>query len=83
MVGSRLRDADVAKAIGVPPWKIKDLARQSREWTPQAVGRSLQLVARADAAVKGAAADPGFALEQMVIGVTGLRGRRPGEGMGR
>ncbi len=79
---ARLRDGDVARAIGVPPWKVKDLARQSRDWTPGGLAQALQAVATADAAVKGAATDPGFALEQMVIRVTARRGRRPGEGMG-
>lgn len=77
----RMRDADVARAIGVPPWKMKDLARQAREWTPRGIGESLQAVARADAEVKGAASDPGFALEQMVIGVTGRHGRHPDQAL--
>ncbi len=78
-----MRDVDMARAIGVPPFKVKDLARQARDWTPGGLAASLQAVATADAAVKGAATDPAFALEQMVITVTGRRGRRPGEGMGR
>ena len=73
----RMRDADVARTIGVPPWKMKDLARQSRDWTPRGLAESVQAVARADAEVKGAATDPGFSLEQMVIRVSALRGRRP------
>lgn len=79
----RMRDVDVARAIGVPPFKVKELARQVADWTPRGLAESLQVVARADAAVKGAATDPGFALEQMVIQVTARRGRRPGESMGR
>lgn len=79
----RLRDADVARLIGVPPFKVKELARQVRDWTPRGLAESVQVVATADAAVKGAATDPGFALEHMVIQVTARRGRRPGEGMGR
>lgn len=83
LADARMRDLDVAKAIGVPPWKVKDLARHARDWTPRGLGTSLQLVARADAAVKGAAADADFALEQLVIAVTDQRGRRPDAGMGR
>lgn len=79
----RMRDGDVARALGVPPFKVKDLARHSSSWTPRGIAESLQLVATADAAVKGAATDPGFALEQMVIGVTARRGRRPDGNMGR
>ena len=79
----RLRDADVARAVGVPLFKVRDLSKQVREWTPRGLAESLQVVATADAAVKGAATDPGFALERMVIEVPGRHGRRPGEGMGR
>lgn len=81
--GSRMRDAEVARTIGVPPWKVKDLARASRDWTPRGLATALQLAATADGAVKGVASDPAFALEQLVIGVTAQRGRRPDAGMGR
>ena len=74
---------DMAQAVGVPPWKVKELVRQSRDWTPRGLATSLQLVAQADAAVKGASSDPAFALEQLVIAVAELRGRRPDSGMGR
>ncbi|WP_232547654.1 DNA polymerase III subunit delta [Propioniciclava soli] len=83
LAGARVRDAEVAQQVGVPPWKVKDLARHSRDWTPRGLASALQLVARADAAVKGAASDPAFALEQLVIGVAAQRGRRPEAGMGR
>jgi len=82
LAGSRMRDGDVAKALGVPPWMVKDLVRHARDWTPRGLAESLQAVARADAAVKGAASDPGFALEQMVIEVTARHGRRPDGGLG-
>ncbi len=71
---ARLRDADLARNIGVPPWKLKDLSRLSREWTPTAVAGAIQAVAVADAQIKGAGSDPGFALEQMVLAV--IRQRR-------
>jgi DNA polymerase III subunit delta len=71
---ARLRDADLARAIGVPPWKLKDLARLSRDWTPAGVATSIQAVAVADAQIKGAGSDPGFSLEQVVLTV--IRQRR-------
>lgn len=83
LAGARLRDQEVAQRIGVPPWKVKDVARHAREWTPRGLATALQFVARADAAVKGAQSDPAFALEQLVIGVAEQRGRRPESGMGR
>lgn len=82
-VGQRMRDVDLARELGVPPFKVKEILQRSREWTPRGLATSLQLVAEADAAVKGQAADAAFALERLVIGVTGLRGRRPDGGMGR
>lgn len=72
---ARLRDADLARVIGVPPWKLKDLSRLSRDWKPVGVGRAIQAVAVADAQIKGAASDPGFALEQVVLKVIGCRVR--------
>lgn len=82
-IGERMRDVDLARELGVPPFKVKEILQRSREWTPRGLASSLQLVAVADAAVKGQAADAAFALERLVIGVTGMRGRRPDAGMGR
>jgi DNA polymerase-3 subunit delta len=73
---ARLRDADLARVIGVPPWKLKDLSRLSRDWKPVAVARAIKAVAVADAQIKGAASDPGFALEQVMLNVIGFRGRQ-------
>jgi DNA polymerase-3 subunit delta len=68
------RDADVAREVGVPPWKVKDLARQARSWSPQTVAASIQAVAVADAAIKGAQSNPDYALEQLVMTVISRRG---------
>lgn len=63
----RLGPPDMARVVGVPPWKVKDIAAQSRQWAPEAVARGIDAVARADAQVKGAGTDPGYALEQLVL----------------
>lgn len=68
--GSRLSDGDVARQIEVPPWKVKDISRQARQWSPEMVASAVRRVARADADIKGAATDPDFALEQMVLQLT-------------
>lgn len=73
--GSRMSDADLARQIGLPPWKMKDYARTSRNWQPGGVAAAIGLIARGDAEVKGAATDPAFALERMVLGVLKLRRR--------
>lgn len=74
---SRMRENEIASAIGVPPWKVKKLAQQARSWTPGGLAASIQATARVDAEIKGAASDPGFSLEQLVIEVTAQWGRRP------
>lgn len=70
---SRLNDGEVARQIGVPPWKVKDLARLSRAWSPRAIADGVVAVAVADGAVKGVAADADFALEQMVLALDRAR----------
>ncbi|MBB1510124.1 DNA polymerase III subunit delta [Tessaracoccus sp. MC1756] len=66
---SRLRGADLAREIGVPPFKLKDYARASNTWQVGGVAEAIRLIARGDAEVKGAATDAAFALERMVLGV--------------
>lgn len=69
---SRLSGADLARQIGVPPFKLKEYARTSRNWGPGSVALAIRLVAVGDAEVKGAATDPAFALERMVLGLLAL-----------
>lgn len=70
---SRLSDNDLARQVGVPPWKLKELNLQARNWTSGGVAVAIRAVAKADAEVKGAAADPGFALEQLLLAVLAAR----------
>lgn len=68
-----LRDVELAKEVGVPPWKLKMLRAQARGWTAAGLATAVQAVARADAEVKGAGADAGFSLERMVLTITAAR----------
>ena len=69
----RMRDVDLARAVGVPPWKLKSLSALSRSWQAPGIARALRAVAKADAEVKGAAVDAGFALEHLIIEVGAMR----------
>jgi DNA polymerase III subunit delta len=69
------RDGDLAREIGVPPWKLKSLRAQARGWTPGGLADAITAVARADADVKGASGDPDHALERMVLAVASARSR--------
>jgi len=70
---SGMREGDLAREVGVPPWKLKSMRSQARGWDQRGLARALQAVATADAAVKGAADDAEFALEQLVLAVANSR----------
>lgn len=71
-----MREADIAREAGVPPWKIRVLREQARGWDDRGVAAAISAVAQADADVKGAASDPAYALERMVLRVAGARSGR-------
>ena len=66
--------ADLARRIGVPPFKLKEYQRTSRNWQPAGVAAAIGIIAQADADVKGAATNPDYALDRMVLGI--LRQKR-------
>lgn len=61
------RSADLARELGMPPWKIDRVRQQMRGWSADGVAVALRAVADADAAVKGGAYDPEYALERAVV----------------
>ncbi|MGW7519083.1 DNA polymerase III subunit delta [Streptomyces sp. NPDC054796] len=61
------RPGDLARELGMPPWKIDRVRQQMRGWSGDGVSTALRAVAAADAAVKGGGDDPEYALEQAVI----------------
>lgn len=69
------RDADLARDVGVPPWKLRTLREQLRGWAPETLAGAIRAVAQADADIKGAASDPSYTLERLVLTITGLRDR--------
>lgn len=79
LMGARrgMKDTDLAREIGVPPWKLSSIRGQARGWDPVSLGTAIQVVARADADIKGQASDPGYALERMVITVSRNRRQAP------
>jgi DNA polymerase-3 subunit delta len=70
-----MRDDDLAREVGVPPWKLRTIRDQSRGWSDGGIARAIRAVARADADIKGQASDPSYTLERLVLTVTGLRER--------
>lgn len=71
--GRGMREADLAREVGVPPWKLRSLRDQARGWDDRGLAHAIREVARADADIKGQAGDPAYSLERLVITVAGLR----------
>jgi DNA polymerase-3 subunit delta len=65
----------LARDLGMPPWKVDRVRQQMRGWTADGVSVALRAVAEADAAVKGGGADPAYALEKAVVTIA--RAARP------
>lgn len=70
-----MRDGDLAKLVGVPPFKLRTLRGQLRSWDSAGLAKALDAAGRADLDVKGGAADPAFAVERMVLQVAASRRR--------
>ena len=64
----------LAGQLGMPPWKVDKTRRQVRGWRPEGLSAAVQAVARADAAVKGAAVDAAYAVERALLSVVQSRG---------
>lgn len=64
----------VASALGLPPWQVRNARNSPQGWDGSGLGRSIVEVASTDAAVKGASRDPHYALEKMVR-IVSLRGK--------
>jgi DNA polymerase-3 subunit delta len=69
----RMKEAELAREVGVPPWKLRSLREQSRGWSETGLARAIRAVAQADADIKGAATDANYTLERLVLTVTALR----------
>jgi DNA polymerase-3 subunit delta len=66
----------LAGELGMPPWRIQKAQKQARRWSRDRVAEAIRLVATLNADVKGAAADPDYALENTVRKVAELAAQR-------
>ena len=66
----------LAPALGMPPWKVKRARTQAGGWTEPGLRHALGVVAALNADVKGAAADPAYALESAVRRIAAARSER-------
>ncbi len=63
---ARGSSAQIAKDLGMQAWQVDAAKRDIGAWTPQALVRAIQVLAEADAQVKGEARDPVYAVERAV-----------------
>ena len=59
----------LAGSLGLAPWQIDKARRQLSKWSPALIAFSVQELSRADVAIKGAEADPLYALERSVVSI--------------
>lgn len=71
-----MREGDLAREVGVPPWKVRSIRDQSRGWSDRGIGQAIRAIAQADADIKGAATDASYAMERLVLTITRLREAR-------
>ena len=76
LAGARGSSAQLAQQFGLAPWQVDRARRDLQGWDDAGLGRSIELLAETDAAVKGAERDPVYAIERM-IGVISARGQQP------
>jgi DNA polymerase-3 subunit delta len=68
-----MSDAEVAKLVGAPPFKIRSLRQQLRGWDTAGLAEALRAVATADLDIKSGEADPAYAVERLVVQIAQAR----------
>jgi DNA polymerase-3 subunit delta len=64
---------DLARALRLPPWKVKKAQAQARGWSIEGLQQALGVAAELNADVKGAAASPDYALERAIRRIITIR----------
>lgn len=72
----RANPYSLASSLGMPPWKVKRAQGQARGWSEAGLRAALAVAADINADVKGAAADPSYALESAIRRIIAARALR-------
>jgi len=76
VAGANGSPATIARNLGMQPWLVEQAQRDVRRWTPEGLIRSIQVIAEADAQVKGLSRDPVYAVEHAVTVIATSASRR-------
>jgi DNA polymerase-3 subunit delta len=68
-----MKSFDLAANLKLAPWQIDKARRQLGGWTPVTLAAAVIAIAQADADIKGASADPAYALERTIITISRSR----------
>jgi DNA polymerase III subunit delta len=71
-----VKSFELASSLGLPPWQIDKARRQLQGWSPATLSAAVVTLAQADADIKGASADPGYALERCILDIARERAAR-------
>ena len=71
-----VKSYELAQTLALPPWQIDKARRQLIGWSENAMARAVIAIAGADADIKGAAADPKYALERAIMTVCAAKGSK-------
>lgn len=66
LVDHRGPQNQLASALGLPPWQLRQAAETARRWSPRAAADAVEAVAQADAEVKGLSRAPEYAVEKAI-----------------
>lgn len=69
LVDLRGRPEAVASTLGVPPWQLQQAAQTARRWGPVQAAAAVEVIAQADADVKGASRAPEYAVEKALAAI--------------
>lgn len=75
LVDHRGRTDQLASALSLPPWQLKQAAETARRWTPLAAAEAVEAIAQADAEAKGVSRTPEYAVERAIAAVATAAGR--------
>jgi len=64
---------DLARALKLPPWKVKKAQAQARGWSIDGLQQAVRVAAELNADVKGAAVSPDYALERAIRRIVEIR----------
>ncbi len=64
---------NLARALKLPPWKVKKAQAQSRGWSIDGLQQAIGVAAELNADVKGAAASADYALERAIRRIVDIR----------